>query len=69
MCLLLMLFHFCRHISRQPNDNILIYAAGRKNLNKLETQSWYISQINSVATLHPVLAASALILKAPEANA
>lgn len=40
----------------------------RKNFHKLETQSWYIAQISSVATLHPVLAASALILEDPEAN-
>lgn len=29
----------CRHISRQPNDTILIYSVERKNIHKLEAQS------------------------------
>lgn len=41
----------------------------RKNFHKLEIQSCYISQISSVATLHPVFGVDALILKTPEANA
>lgn len=48
---------------------MLIYALERKNFHKWKTQSRYISQINSVATLNPALRASALFLRALEANA